>query len=356
MQDHGTRRRERSRYLSAGNARGNILGEKTMKKNIEGAAVVGAACLALLLPGLSGCGKDNPVAPTTSPYVKASDWIANANWAQAPTITMETVETSPTQMSFEPDTLTFEAGKPYVLRIRSRAGNLEKHYFAPEGSTDFFRAIAPRKVQTSQAEYKAAYFKAVEVNPGKQLDLYFVPVLSGTYDFLCTIAGHRDYGMKGKIFITGGTGYRLDQEVDPAFNPALATDARTSGSHAVWSTRVDLGVQMVESGGGYAYNPATLNMKRDSAYVITLSNPAANVEKHYYTAAAFFRSVVTRKFEDADAEIKAPYFNAVELLLGASGTSAKLFVVPTVADTFEVHCTIPGHTAGGMEGSLIVGN
>ncbi len=312
--------------------------------------------VAAFAAGFAGCSGDDGVKPEPSPYVKASDWIANANWSQARVVPLEMVETSPTEMSFEPDTLVFEAGKPYILRIQSRAGNLEKHYFAPEGATNFYRAIATRKVQTSQTEYKAPYFTAVELLPGKQLDIYFVPVLAGTYDFLCTIPGHRSYGMHGSISIAGGRGYLLDQEVDPSFDPALATDPRTSGSHPVWLARTELPVSLVELGGGsYAYNPATLSMKRDSAYVIRITNPASNVEKHYYTAAAFYRTVVTRKFEDSDAEIKAPYFNAIELLLDATdGAEAKLFVVPTVADTFEVHCTIPGHAAGGMEGSLIV--
>ena len=325
-------------------------------RGTELAAKVAIAVLTALLT--AGCSKNAPVSPTpTSPYVKASDWIGSVNWAQAVTVLVEMVETSATQMSFEPDTLTFEAGKPYILKLRSRAGSIEKHYFAPEGATDFFRTIATRKVQTSQAEYKAPYFKAVEVNPGKELDIYFVPVLPGTYDFLCTIPGHKDYGMKGKVFVTGGAGYQLDLEVDPAFNPALATDPRTSGSHAVWASRVERSIRLVELGGGsYGYDPSVLTMKRDSAYVITLLNPVGNVEKHYYTAAEFFKTLVTRKFEDSDAEIKAPYFRAIELLLpGASGASAKMLVVPTADGTYEVHCTIPGHAPGGMAGALVVG-
>src|SRR3972149_5054281 len=133
---------------------------------------------------------------------------------------------------------------------------------------------------------------------------------------------------------------------------ALVTDPRTSGSHAVWSSKVTLPVQMVEGGATfYSYSPPILNMKKDSAYVITIANPSSNSEKHYFTAVEFYKTIVTRKFEDSDAEIKAPYFKAIELLIGGSAVE---FVVPTVADTFYVHCTIPGHTEGGMEGSIIV--
>lgn len=317
-----------------------------------GVSVVGF----LVLLALTSCSSRKSVNnPPQSPYVKASDWVANANWAQAETVTVRMAETSPTEMAFVPDTLRFVAGRPYVLRIKSDPSNAEFHYFAPEGATDFFKAVAVRKVQTSNAEYKAPYFKAVELYQGKQLDIYFVPVLAGNYDFLCTITGHRGYGMHGRAIVTGGTGYQLDLEVDPAFNTALSTDPRTSGSHSVWSTSVPLSVTMVENTGGtYAYNPSVVTLKRDTAYVITVSNPAGNIEKHYYTAAAWFKTIVTRKFEDSDGEIKAPYFNAVECLLKPGGTSMRLYAVPTVAGTFEVHCTVPGHQAAGMEGSLVV--
>jgi len=299
------------------------------------------------------CGKDrgvNSVPP--SPYVKASDWIASVDWNQATTVELLMIETSPTEMSFSPDSLAFVAGKPYILRIKSPSTNAAKHYFATEGPTDFFKAVATRKIQTSDAEYKAPYFLAVELLIGGELDIYFVPVLAGTYNFLCTIPNHKDYGMFGKIVITGGAGYQLDLQVDASFNPALLTDPRTSGSHSVWSTKVTVPVQMVEGGATpYSYNPSDLYLKKDSAYVITISNPSSNAEKHYYTAAEFCRTVVTRKFEDSDAEVKAPYFKAIELLIGGT---AKEYVVPTVADTFYVHCTIPGHTENGMEGSIIV--
>jgi uncharacterized cupredoxin-like copper-binding protein len=258
---------------------------------------------------------------------------------------------SGSSLSFSPSNLTFEAGKPYVLKINNPAGNAGKHYYSPEG-TSFYQAVATRKIETAEAEYKAPYFDAVELKIGGSLEVYFVPVLAGTYDIICTILGHKAAGMFGTITITGGEGFALDLEVAPDFNAALMTDARKSGSHAVWTTAVDVTVGMVETATSYGFVPPDVALTKDVAYKLLLDNPAGNSSKHYYTAADFYKTVVLRKADDSQAEIKAPYLKAVELLMGGSTT---LFMVPTVTGAFNVLCTITGHAALGMTGTINVG-
>jgi uncharacterized cupredoxin-like copper-binding protein len=77
----------------------------------------------------------------------------------------------------------------------------EKHYFTAE---EFYQSVAFRKAQDSSGEIKAPYFKAVEIFPGEQADLYLIPTKAGTYDSICTIAGHTEAGMVGNITVTGG--------------------------------------------------------------------------------------------------------------------------------------------------------
>ena len=189
----------------------------------------------------------------------------------------------------------------------------------------------------------------MELKIGGTLEVYFVPVLAGTYGILCTITGHAAAGMTGGVTITGGEGYELDLEVDPLFNQALATDARKSGSHDVWTTAVDLAVSMVEAGAALSFVPPDLAVTTGTAYNLALDNPAGNDSKHYYTAVEFYRTLVLRKADDNEAEIKAPYLKAVELLIGGSTT---LFMVPTTAGTYGVVCTIVGHAAAGMTGNI----
>ncbi|MFQ5651722.1 MAG: DNRLRE domain-containing protein, partial [bacterium] len=284
--------------------------------------------------------------------VKASDWVADVDWDQKTVVTMNMVE-SGAALSFSPNQLTFEAGKPYVLKIVNPASNVSKHYFATqEVFPDFYKAIATRKIETADAEYKAPYFRGVELLIGGELEIYFVPVLAGTYDFICTIPGHAIAGMVGQITITGGQGFELDLEVDSQFDMGLTTDARTSGSHDVWATAQDLTVQMVENADGtLSFDPADLNLTRDSGYTINLVNPPGNSSKHYYTAPEFYKTVVTRKAQDSNAEIKVPYFKAIELL--TSGAT-ELFMVPTLTGAYDVLCTIPGHKDRGMMGTITV--
>ncbi|WP_333177608.1 sulfocyanin-like copper-binding protein [Microcoleus sp. S13_B4] len=41
----------------------------------------------------------------------------------------------------------------------------------------------------------------LELKPGARAEWMFVPMKSGTYNLRCTVAGHREAGMIGKITI-----------------------------------------------------------------------------------------------------------------------------------------------------------
>lgn len=313
-------------------------------------SAVRAACLTTaLVTALAACSVDRSTGPAATTPVRASDWISAVNWDERTVVTLTMTE-SGGSFVYTPNRLTFEAGKPYVLRIINPASNQAKHYVTPEGISHFYKAIATRKIETAQAEYKAPYFDAVELMVSGTLDLYFVPVIPGVYDIFCQITGHREAGMTGQITITGPSSNQLDLEMAPDFEVALADDARRASSHTVWSARIDTTVTIAER-PTYAFVPTNLQLTRGAGYRIRFVNASGNTEKHYYTAADFFKTMVLRKAEDAHAEIKAPYLRAVELMVG--GTT-NLFVVPTRTGTFDAHCTLPQHASMGMTGKIIV--
>lgn len=134
---------------------------------------------------LNGCASVDYIADSEA-RVKAADWskIQNAS------VVMQ-------EYSYEPKSLSFKTGVTYKLELLNSGKS--KHYFtAPE----FFKAIATRKVQSNaDGEIKAPYFSALEVYPGRSLDLYFIPVKPGSYKLHCTIAGHEEKGMHGTILI-----------------------------------------------------------------------------------------------------------------------------------------------------------
>lgn len=126
-------------------------------------------------------------------YVRDSvDRVKAADWS-----TMQTVTVTMTDFAFTPSVIVFRQSVPYKLVIENKGS--QKHYFTADG---FFRAIATRKLQSStDGEVKAPYFLAIEVYPGRALELYFIPVQAGRYDLVCTIEGHAGLGMTGNIRI-----------------------------------------------------------------------------------------------------------------------------------------------------------
>lgn len=115
--------------------------------------------------------------------------LAGADWSK-----METVTVTMSEYAFSPATIVLKDGAPTRLVLKNTGK--EAHYFVAE---QFFRKIATRKVQGSDGEIKAPYFTALEVYPGKMLEWFLVPRQKGVYDLLCTVKGHAEHGMKGKI-------------------------------------------------------------------------------------------------------------------------------------------------------------
>lgn len=318
--------------------------------------------------------EEPPANPTA-----ASDWVSEADWDSATSVTLTMVENADDTLAFSPNTLTFTAGQPYILKIVNPTGNTLKHYFSTEGAAafvegqNFYQAIATRKIETADAEYKAPYFQAVEMlvptDSDRELEIYFVAVIPGTYAFYCEIAGHEALGMFGTITIEVPTGsdasdFALDLEVATDFNAALADDARKSGSDPVWvtGTRVDMTSTLTENADftALSFDPSAQNLTKDVGYKLTLTNPAGNTSKHYFYDEAdasgnFFRTVVFRKAQDSHAEIKPYYLKAVELRTpSGSNLSTDLYFVPTVAGAYENVCTVAGHKALGMTGTITV--
>lgn len=115
--------------------------------------------------------------------------LAAADWSK-----METVTVTLSEYAFSPSTLVFKQGVPTKLVLRN--SGKEAHYFVSE---QFFRNVATRKVQSSDGEFKAPYFTAIEVYAGKTAEWFLIPMKKGTFDLLCTVKGHAERGMKGTI-------------------------------------------------------------------------------------------------------------------------------------------------------------
>lgn len=99
------------------------------------------------------------------------------------------------------------------------------------------------------------------------------------------------------------------------------------------------------------YSPREIVFKAGQPYKVELKNEGE--KDHYFTAPDFFKSVAWRKvMVNKQAEIKAPYFSAIEVL--KKGGQADLYFVAVKAGKYEVYCTIDDHREKGMETFLLV--
>ena len=105
-------------------------------------------------------------------------------------------------LRFFPSNLEFETGKLYKLILHNPSSM--KHYFSSGGLS---RSVFTRKAQVigsngnTIAEIKGV-IREIEVYPGGTAEWWFVPVKTGNLnDLKCTIQGHTEGGMVGKITI-----------------------------------------------------------------------------------------------------------------------------------------------------------
>lgn len=123
--------------------------------------------LTVTAPGLA-------VAPPAAP-VQAQAQAAPA--AQAAT----EVKVVATELKFAPPTIQAKVGQPIKIVLDNK-GAIEHDIAFP----------------TVKADKPGASLKAV-ARAGQTATLEFTPTATGSYEYICTIPGHKEAGMKGKI-------------------------------------------------------------------------------------------------------------------------------------------------------------
>lgn len=306
-----------------------------MKWSIVMLTLVLAGVPATLPPAIAAASA-TPTAMTEAEYVaNALEFVEAADWEAMQEATVELDE-----FSFTPNELTFEAGVPYELTLRN-VGQ-EKHYFTAH---EFYRAIATRKAETEQSEVKVPYFTAIEVYPGQEVELYFIPILPGTFELFCEIEGHADAGMRGSITVTG------EAPTEPA--PVMAAvaegdwvqDGADRVASADWDAMETVSIEL----GEFFFAPDAITLQVDQPYKLELKN--AGAEKHEFTADAFYRTVAFRKAQDTAGEYKGPFPSEIEVF---AAQQTDLYLIPTKVGEYELVCEIEGHKEAGMIGTIRV--
>ncbi len=275
-------------------------------------------------------------APAAEQYVaNAADFVKAADWDTKKTVTIELGE-----MYFTPKNITLEAGQPYVLEIVNVG--TEKHEFTAE---DFMRTVATRKAETGESEVKVPFFTEIEVFAGKKAELFLIPLIPGTYKLVCEIKGHFEKGMFGTITVTGQTPVSPALQLADVASGPWVQDGAALVKAADWDKKQAITIELAEM----SFTPKDTTLKVGQPYVITVVN--VGTEKHEFTAGDFFNSIAFRKAEDASGEFKAPAPHEVEVF---AGKTIDLYLIPTMAGTYDLVCEIKGHFEKGMFGTITV--
>lgn len=143
----------------------------------------------------------------------------------------------------------------------------------------------------------------------------------------------------------GGLGAHHSESAGVAASPVR--DNGEIVKAADWSKMTAVTVEAYD----YGYEPRDLKLKAGQPYKLTIRNTGS--KDHYYTATEFYQAIATRKaMVNKFAEIKAPYFTAIEVL--KNGGSVDLYLVPVVKGAYKVFCPIDDHQEKGSQGTITI--
>jgi uncharacterized cupredoxin-like copper-binding protein len=111
---------------------------------------------------------------------------------------------------------------------------------------------------------------------------------------------------------------------------------------------MEVSVHLGNSAEELKFVPDHLEFIAGRRYKLTLDNPSS--QKHYFTAKDFADAIWTQKVEAGNVEVKG----AIHELELKAGAIAEWVFVPLKSGTYELHCSISGHSEAGMRGVLTV--
>lgn len=111
---------------------------------------------------------------------------------------------------------------------------------------------------------------------------------------------------------------------------------------------IEVKVSLGNIAGELKFFPNHLEFVEGKQYKLLLDNPSPT--KHYFTAKDFADAIWTRKVDAGNVEIKG----AIHELELRPNANAQWVFVPMKPGTYELHCSIPGHTEAGMVGDIFI--
>jgi|GEM_PF-506537 len=111
---------------------------------------------------------------------------------------------------------------------------------------------------------------------------------------------------------------------------------------------IEVKVSLGNSANELKFFPSNLEFVAGKRYKLLLDNPS--LQKHYFTAKDFADVSWTQKVQAGKVEVKG----AIHELELQPGGEAEWVFVPMKPGTYELHCSIRGHTEAGMVGTIAI--
>jgi uncharacterized cupredoxin-like copper-binding protein len=114
------------------------------------------------------------------------------------------------------------------------------------------------------------------------------------------------------------------------------------------ATQIELKISLGNKANELKFFPDRIQLVAGKKYKLLLSNPSP--QKHYFTAREFASNSWTQKVDAGNVEIKG----AIQELELRPSSNAVWVLVPMKPGSYQLRCTIPGHTEAGMTGTITV--
>lgn len=113
------------------------------------------------------------------------------DWSQAEVVTVDMYE-----YGFSPNQISFNVCRPYILNLVN-AGTRSHSFY----SEKFFETVFTLGVDGYVAPMTEADVESLDLRIDEQIQFYFVPMVPGQFDLVCSHAMHGALGMTGKIYV-----------------------------------------------------------------------------------------------------------------------------------------------------------
>ncbi|MEA5524115.1 plastocyanin/azurin family copper-binding protein [Nodularia spumigena] len=110
----------------------------------------------------------------------------------------------------------------------------------------------------------------------------------------------------------------------------------------------EITISLGNSANELKFEPDHLEFEPGKRYLLRLNNPSQL--KHYFTAKDFADAIWTQKVQAGKVEVKG----AIHELELQPGGEAEWVFVPMKPGSYELHCSIAGHTEAGMKGEILI--